>query len=147
MGLIGARKEDPACLTFTYGSTSKLERGVKTNAEMANPGGAPFKMTLDEPASMPGGTNAGPNPLDLVCASLGTCQEITYKLYATVMDVPKNSISAKVSHQRTMSHCRHVCRTVLFVFCLWQYIYNMHRHCDDYIACFVLSHTSLAHFL
>lgn len=97
MGLIGARKEDPACLTFTYGSTSKLETGVKTNVEMANPAGDAFKMTLDEPPAMPGGTNAGPNPLDVVCASLGTCQEITYKLYATVMDVPLNSVSAKVT--------------------------------------------------
>lgn len=99
MALIGARKEDPASLTFTYGSISKLEKGVKTDAEMANPdpdAGA-FKMTLDEPTTMPGGTNAGPNPLDLLCASLGTCQEITYKLYATVMDVPLNSVSAKVT--------------------------------------------------
>merc|ERR1719350_1123029 len=54
-------------------------------------------MTLDEPEAMPGGTNAGPNPLDILCASLGTCQEITYKLYATVMEVPLKSVSAKVS--------------------------------------------------
>lgn len=99
MALIGARKEDPACLTFTYGSTSKLETGTKTEVQMANPDpdGAAFKMTCDEPTTMPGGTNAGPNPLDLLCASLGTCQEITYKLYATVMDVPLNSVSAKVT--------------------------------------------------
>ena len=45
---------------------------------------------------MPGGTNAGPNPLDVVCASLGTCQEITYKYYAGVMGINADSISCKV---------------------------------------------------
>ena len=97
MALIGARKEDEKCLTFTYGSSSKLEAGVKTAVELANSDGGAFKMTVDEPPNMPGGTNAGPNPLDVVCASLGTCQEITYKLYATVMDIPIESVSAKVT--------------------------------------------------
>ena len=90
MGLIAARQEDAGCLTFTYGSESRLVAGVATDVTMAGD----FKMKVDEPVTMPGGTNAGPNPLDLFCASLGTCQEITYKLYATVMDIPLASVSA-----------------------------------------------------
>ena len=62
-----------------------------------------FELTVDEPKAFPGGTNAGPNPLDLMCASLGTCQEITYKLYATVMDIPMNSVSAKVTGDINLS--------------------------------------------
>lgn len=31
-----------------------------------------------------------------MCAALGTCQEITYKAYATAMNLRLNSISAKV---------------------------------------------------
>ena len=45
---------------------------------------------------MPGGQNKGCNPLDLFCGSFGTCQEITYKMYATVMGIELKSISAKV---------------------------------------------------
>lgn len=93
MGLIAARKEDADCLTFTYGSESRLGgAGVATDVTM----GGEFNLKVDEPKEMPGGTNAGPNPLDLFCASLGTCQEITYKLYATVMDIPLESVSADV---------------------------------------------------
>ena len=100
MGLIGARKEDESCLTFTYGSTSKLAgEGVATSVELT--GG--FTLSVDEPAAFPGGSNAGPNPLDLMCASLGTCQEITYKLYATVMDIPLKSASAQVSGDINLS--------------------------------------------
>ena len=53
-------------------------------------------QVIDEPASMPGGNNKGPNPLDLLCSAFGTCQEITYKLYATVMGIQLNSVSAAV---------------------------------------------------
>jgi len=100
MGLIGARTEDATCLTFTYGSESKLSgEGVSTSVTL--PGG--FNLTVDEPEAFPGGSNAGPNPLDLMCASLGTCQEITYKLYATVLDIPMKSVSAKVSGDINLS--------------------------------------------
>jgi len=99
MGLIGARTEDESCLTFTYGCESKLDgEGVATKVKLGE-----FALTVDEPANFPGGSNAGPNPLDLMCASLGTCQEITYKLYATVMDIPLNSVSAKVSGDINLS--------------------------------------------
>ena len=99
MGLIAARQEDAGCLTFTYGSESRLVAGVATDVTMAGD----FKMKVDEPVTMPGGTNAGPNPLDLFCASLGTCQEITYKLYATVMDIPLASVSADVAANINLS--------------------------------------------
>ena len=45
---------------------------------------------------MPGGSNKGPNPLDLFCASFGTCQEITYKYYADVLGIDCQSVSCKV---------------------------------------------------
>jgi len=103
MGLIGAREKDPKCLEFTYGSESKLEKNVQTAAKMPNAAGGCFSLTVDEPATMPGGGNAGPNPLDVMCASLGTCQEITYKLYATVMEVPLKSVSATVKGDINLS--------------------------------------------
>jgi uncharacterized OsmC-like protein len=91
--VIAAGKEDENALKFKYGSSSKLSGvGLDSELTMSN-----HKMLVDEPTSMPGGNNKGPNPLDLFCASLGTCQEITYKMYATVMGIPLNSVSAEVT--------------------------------------------------
>jgi len=93
MAVIGAGKEDPSALIFEYSSESKLSgAGLDTNLVM--PLG--HEMVIDEPANMPGGNNKGPDPLHLFCASFGTCQEITYKLYATVMNIPLASVSADV---------------------------------------------------
>ena len=36
---------------------------------------------------MPGGQNAGPNPMDLVLGALTTCQDISYKAYATALGI------------------------------------------------------------
>ena len=79
MAVIGAAKEDPDCLKMEYTSSSKLTEGLATEVKL--PGG--HTLTVDEPETMPGGQNKGPNPLDVMCGSLGTCQEITYKMYAT----------------------------------------------------------------
>lgn len=90
--VIAAGKEDAEALKFTYGSSSKMASvGLDTKLTMSN-----HTMTIDEPKTMPGGNNLGPNPIDLFCASLGTCQEITYKMYATVMGIPLDSVSAEV---------------------------------------------------
>ena len=51
---------------------------VRICADVSLPLG--HSLVVDEPETMPGGGNAGTNPLDLMCASLGTCQEITYKM-------------------------------------------------------------------
>mmetsp|Transcript_64847 Transcript_64847/g.146277 ORF Transcript_64847/g.146277 Transcript_64847/m.146277 type:complete len:136 (-) Transcript_64847:319-726(-) len=52
-------------------------------------------MVVDEPEMMPGGANKGPNPLDVMLSSLGTCQLIAYKAYAAVMKVPIKNLSCK----------------------------------------------------
>eukprot|EP00747_Dinoflagellata_sp_TGD_P179095 gnl/TRDRNA2_/TRDRNA2_29281_c0_seq1.p1 gnl/TRDRNA2_/TRDRNA2_29281_c0~~gnl/TRDRNA2_/TRDRNA2_29281_c0_seq1.p1 ORF type:complete len:344 (-),score=75.31 gnl/TRDRNA2_/TRDRNA2_29281_c0_seq1:211-1218(-) len=91
--VITAGKEDEKALKFTYGSSSKLASvGLDSEVTLSN-----HKIIVDEPTTMPGGNNKGPNPLDLFCASLGSCQEITYKMYATVMGIPLNSVSAEVT--------------------------------------------------
>jgi putative redox protein len=92
MAVIGAAKEDPDCLKMQYSSASKLSSGLATDVTL--PGGHTF--TVDEPETMPGGANKGANPLDIMCGAFGTCQEITYKMYATVMGVPLKSVSAKI---------------------------------------------------
>jgi putative redox protein len=54
-----------------------------------------FSVTVDEPPSL-GGSDAGPNPVELVLAALATCQEITYRAYATALGVPLESVSVKL---------------------------------------------------
>lgn len=95
MAVIGAAKEDPNCLKMEYTSSSKLTDGLATEVQL--PGG--HTLTVDEPETMPGGQNKGPNPLDVMCGSLGTCQEITYKMYATGTQLapPPQSPRASVS--------------------------------------------------
>lgn len=43
-----------------------------------------FSTTMDEPLEL-GGTDTGPNPVELLLAALGGCQEIVYRAYASVM--------------------------------------------------------------
>ena len=54
-----------------------------------------FSLTVDEPPTL-GGSDAGPNPVELVLAGLATCQEITYRAYATALGVPLDSVSVKL---------------------------------------------------
>lgn len=51
-----------------------------------------FLLTVDEPKAL-GGTDAGPNPVELVLAGLAACQEVTYRLYADKLGIPLKSVS------------------------------------------------------
>jgi uncharacterized OsmC-like protein len=55
-----------------------------------------FKFRIDEPTAL-GGTDQGPNPVELVLAALGACQEITYRLYADALDIPVNKVSVRLT--------------------------------------------------
>jgi uncharacterized OsmC-like protein len=52
-------------------------------------------FTLDEPPKI-GGEDAGCNPVELLLAALGTCQEIVYAAYAAVLDIPLDSVKINV---------------------------------------------------
>jgi uncharacterized OsmC-like protein len=51
---------------------------------------------VDEPLAL-GGTDAGPNPVELILAALGTCQEITYRAYATALGIPLDDVAVKLT--------------------------------------------------
>lgn len=40
-----------------------------------------------------GGSDTAPSPVEVILASLGTCQEITYKAYTQAMGIPLKSVS------------------------------------------------------
>ena len=52
-------------------------------------------MVIDEPPSM-GGADAGPNPVELMAAALGTCQEIMYACFAAIMGIELERVEVQV---------------------------------------------------
>ena len=74
----------------TFSADSRQVEGLRSEAKIRQ-----FSVTVDEPPSL-GGTDAGPNPVELVLAALATCQEITYRAYATALGIPLESVSVKL---------------------------------------------------
>ena len=50
---------------------------------------------MDEPKSF-GGKDEGPSPVELILAALATCQEITYKAFATAAGINIESVSVNL---------------------------------------------------
>ena len=82
-----AFRADPNKARETFTTTSGLKEGFHTEVSIREHG-----LTVDEPESL-GGTNKGPNPVELVLAAMGTCQEITYRAYAAAMGIPVDGVS------------------------------------------------------
>jgi len=54
------------------------------------------KLVVDEPKSF-GGKDEGPSPVELILAALATCQEITYKAFATASGINIESVSVNLT--------------------------------------------------
>lgn len=79
---------DAARATFT--ADTRLVEGFLTEASIRQ-----FGLRVDEPESL-GGTDTAPNPVELVLAALGTCQEIVYATYARLLGIPLEGVSVRV---------------------------------------------------
>ncbi len=53
------------------------------------------ELTIDEPTTI-GGSDMGPSPVEVVLAALGSCQEITYRAYATALGIELDKVSVEV---------------------------------------------------
>ena len=73
----------------TFAADSRLVDGYRTEATVRQ-----FSFAVDEPPLI-GGTDAGPSPVELVLAALGTCQEIVYATYARVLGVPLGGVAVR----------------------------------------------------
>src|SRR6202167_6862875 len=83
-------RANPDHALATFAADSHQVEGLRSETKIRQ-----FSLTADEPPSL-GGTDTGPNPVELVLAALATCQEITYRAYATALGVPLESVSVKL---------------------------------------------------
>ena len=83
-------RAEPDTARATFESVSVLTDGLRSDVQLRD-----HRLTVDEPESL-GGTDAGPNPVELILASLGSCQEITYKAFAAALGIPLDSVSVKL---------------------------------------------------
>lgn len=75
----------------SFSADTSLTKGYETAVAIRN-----FNLVVDEPESL-GGTDQGPNPVELVLAALGVCQEIVYSTYATLLNIPIDRLHIAVS--------------------------------------------------
>lgn len=88
---INSIKENPANSNVVFRAETEWVEDVRCSAKVRN-----FTpMTVDEPPDL-GGEDAAMNPVELVLVSLGTCQEIMYAAYASVMGIKLDSVKVSV---------------------------------------------------
>lgn len=88
---IEAITKNPKCSKAVFRASTELVEDVRCSVAVRE-----FEpMTVDEPAEL-GGTNQAANPVELVLGALGTCQEIMYAAYASVMGIKLDSVKVDV---------------------------------------------------
>lgn len=84
-------KTDPAAARAVFRARTHLIEDVKCAASVRN-----FDtMLVDEPHDL-GGTDEAMNPAELLLVALGTCQEIMYSAYASVMGIQLDEVKIDV---------------------------------------------------
>jgi len=83
-------RREPPRARATFKSESALGERFRSEVKLRS-----HSLTVDEPHGI-GGTDAGPTPIELVLAALGTCQEITYRAFATAMGIPLTGVAVTV---------------------------------------------------
>lgn len=81
---------EPDTARASFRSDSELVDGFRSDVRIRD-----HHVIVDEPPQL-GGSDAGPNPIELMLAALGACQEITYKAYASAMGIPLDSVSVSL---------------------------------------------------
>lgn len=84
-------RDDPSKANVRFDVQSRQIAGLRSEVEARD-----FMITVDEPKAL-GGTDHGPNPVELVLAAIASCQEITYRLYADKLGIPLKGVSVSVA--------------------------------------------------
>jgi len=83
--------DNPESAVVQYKSTSILKEGLQSHVQLRD-----HNLTVDEPTSF-GGKDEGPSPVELILAALATCQEITYKAFATALGIKIDSVGVELN--------------------------------------------------
>ena len=83
-------RDNPEHANAIFAADSRQVDGLRSETKISQ-----FSLTIDEPPNL-GGTDTGPNPVELVLAALATCQEITYRAYATALGIPLDSVRVEL---------------------------------------------------
>ncbi|MDR3468980.1 MAG: OsmC family protein [Xanthobacteraceae bacterium] len=90
-GTQAALGAEPAQAQAAFHAQSRLGDGLNSTVAIRQ-----FSIGVDEPAGL-GGKDTAPNPVEYVLAALGSCQEITYRLYADALGIPLNGVSVRLT--------------------------------------------------
>lgn len=85
-----ALKQTPSQSEVWYETQTRLGAGVDSTASVRQ-----FSVRVDEPDGL-GGLDTAPSPVEYILVALGSCQEITYRLYADALGIPLNGVSVKL---------------------------------------------------
>lgn len=86
-GVRASLQDAPEPPIATFAADSRLAENFRAEVTVRD-----FNFVVDEPPTI-GGTDAGPTPVELILAALGTCQEIVFATYARVLNIPVDSVS------------------------------------------------------
>jgi uncharacterized OsmC-like protein len=81
---------DPGRAVVRVKTEARLEEGTQVTVQAGR-----HTLTVDEPPSV-GGTGAGPNPVQLVLATLASCQAITYRYWAELLGIRLDAVTVRV---------------------------------------------------
>jgi uncharacterized OsmC-like protein len=84
-------EKNPQFAKAVFKASTELKGGTQVDAKVRHHP----PMRIDEPPEL-GGTDTGPNPVELLLVSLGSCQEIVYSLYALTMGIELDSVTVEV---------------------------------------------------
>jgi putative redox protein len=90
-GTQAALGAEPAQAQAAFHAQSRLGSGLNSTVAIRQ-----FSVAVDEPPGL-GGEDAAPNPVEYILAALGSCQEITYRLYADALGIPLNGVSVRLT--------------------------------------------------
>jgi putative redox protein len=91
LNTIESIKANPGAARLVFRADTELVEDVRCSAKVRDFA----SITVDEPPAL-GGQDAGINPVELVLVALGTCQEVMYGAYASVMGVPLSKVKVSV---------------------------------------------------